>query len=299
MNDGSRYGEVRRFLSFLSHERNYSAHTVTAYETDIAQFHDFLEKRFGLTEIDYGAIDRGAIREYLGACYNEGLTKKSVARKLAALRSFFKFLARNGSIDANPASAVASPRLPKKLPTFIEEESISQMMELPDRTTLEGLRDRAILELFYGSGLRLSELVNADIGNLDMSAGTIKVLGKGRKQRIVPFGGSAKKALAEYMRARVGVNGSSAVFVTPKGNRLYSRGVYRIVNTYIARVSEIEKKSPHVLRHSFATHMLNHGADLRAVKELLGHESLATTQLYTHVTLDRLKEVYRQAHPKA
>jgi integrase/recombinase XerC len=305
MNSLKRDRELDQFLEYLSHEKNFSPHTLLAYQNDLQQFHRHLRERYGVDEIDYKAVDRGTVREYLGKCYEGGLTKKSVARKLSAMRSFFKHLVKVGVVEVNPAAAVAAPKIPKKLPSFVEESAMQQMMDLPDCSTFEGVRDKAILELFYGCGIRLNELIGLNLPDVDFHSNTVKVLGKGRKQRILPLGSAAVKAIGEYLTYRSlqirGVEGVdvSAIFLTSRGKRLYPRGVYRIVNTYIGMVSEIEKKSPHVLRHSFATHMLNHGADLRAVKELLGHESLATTQLYTHVTLERLKQVYRQAHPKA
>jgi integrase/recombinase XerC len=297
--------QIEKFLEYLRLEKNYSPHTVASYEDDLLQLHDFLARHFSTEGIHYEKIDHITLRLFLGDLHEHGLSKKSIARKLAATRSFFKFLVKKRMVTHNPALNVISPKLPKKLPSFMDESSVGRMMALPDLNTEEGLRDRAILEMLYGGGMRLSELINMTLRDIDFSANTVRILGKGRKVRIVPFGTQAKMALKNYLQSNAEriapVTGRNDVplFHSSRGGKLYPKGVYRIVQKYIGLVSEIEKKSPHVLRHTFATHLLNRGADLQAVKELLGHESLSTTQLYTHVTLDRLKNIYRQAHPKA
>ena len=300
--------QVREFLTYLAKERNYSPHTVLAYEDDLGQFAEFIaaqgraRKKRALAD-----IDQGLVRAFLGDLYEKGMSKKTTARKLASLRSFFKFLVRRSVLAANPAAGIASPKLPRILPSFLDEPSVEKMMDLPDLSTAVGTRDRAILELLYGTGIRLSELIGLNAGQIDMRQGTLRVLGKGSKVRVVPVGSKAREALERYGQVRAvllggggtGAADRDALFLTVHGKRMYPRGVYLVVTKYIAGVSELEKKSPHVLRHTFATHLLNRGADIRAVKELLGHESLSTTQLYTHVTVDRLKRVYSQAHPKA
>jgi tyrosine recombinase XerC len=297
---------VRTYLEYIGSERHYSPHTLAAYEDDLNQFFDFLKREEKKSKIDLAAIDHRAIRNFLGYLLEKGISKKSAARKLAALRSWFKYLVKQGVLSANPAGNVVSPRLPKKLPVFIDEPSIERMMTLPDGASVEGVRDRALLEFLYGTGIRLSELLQLNLEHVDFSGCTIKVFGKGRKHRIVPFGRKAKEALAAYRKVRQDMYSElttetdrRALFLTERGRRMYPKGVYLIVYKYISLVSDVEKRSPHVLRHTFATHLLNRGADLRAVKELLGHESLSTTQLYTHVTVDRLKRIYNQAHPKA
>lgn len=297
---------IRRFLEYLRHQRNLSPHTIAAYGSDLSQFYEFTCRHFSSNDPVFSAIDRLTIRLFLGDLLDKGMSKKSVARKLASLRSFLKFLVKSKLIAGNPAASVVSPRIAKKLPSFLDESSIGRMMDLPDRSTPEGVRDLAVLELLYGTGMRLAELVQLDISSIDFSNGTVKLLGKGRKHRVVPIGTKAGKALREYLTVRATLfskqttgTEKNALFLSGQGKRIYPKAIYLIVHKYISMVSEIEKKSPHVLRHTFATHLLNRGADLRAVKELLGHESLSTTQVYTHVTVDRLKRIYKLAHPKA
>jgi tyrosine recombinase XerC len=297
---------IRVYLDALRNERHSSVHTVAAYAEDLRQFNEFLERHFSDTAYPLSAIDQLTIRLFLGDLLDRGLTKKSVARKLAAVRSFLKFCAKREIIPGNPAINIVTPKLPRTLPTFLDEPAMERMMELPDCSSVEGLRDRALLELLYSTGIRVGELVGLNLEDIDLNGEVVKVLGKGRKERIVPLGRKAKEALRQYFRQRPallakrkGGGEERAAFLSARGLRIYPKGAHLIVSRYIGAVSDIEKKSPHVLRHTFATHLLNRGADLRAVKELLGHESLSTTQLYTHVTVDRLKRIYEQAHPKA
>ena len=297
---------IRAYLKHLTGEKNYSTHTVAAYAGDLSQFTEFLELHFTSKDIHVSRIDHLTIRLFLGDLLEQGKSKKSAARKLASIRSFFKYLVKMRKISYNPGMNVMMPRLPKRLPSFLNEASTERLMVAPDGLTISGLRDRALLELLYGTGIRLTELVQLDLRDVDFYNSTLKVLGKGRKHRIIPLGRKAKEALNNYLVRRVELvrdrsvsGGDEAIFLSVRGSRMSSRTVYRTVHKWISAVSEIEKRSPHVLRHTFATHLLNRGADLRAVKELLGHESLSTTQLYTHVTVDRLKRIYRQAHPKA
>ncbi len=294
---------VRSFLEYLEIERNYSGHTIESYQNDLNGFAIFL----GGEDIhEPKEIDRNVLRSFLAHLIDEGYSKKSLARKIACLRSFFKFLKHKQVIESNPVLNIRTPKLDKRIPGFLDESTVQRLMDLPDRTTVGGLRDAAILEVFYSTGIRLSELMNLNIDDLDHHSRLIKVMGKGRKQRIIPIGEKAVHALDEYlkMRDREPIRARTdedvkAVFLTDGGKRMYPQIVGNIVKRYIGKVSELEKKSPHVLRHTFATHLLNRGADLKAVKELLGHESLSTTQIYTHVTTDRLKKVYHQSHPKA
>jgi integrase/recombinase XerC len=297
---------IQKFLQHLAVEKNYSPHTIVAYREDLNQFQEFLERHWSEKHIDVRKVDQLTIRLFLGDLLDQGKSKKSVARKLAAVRSFMKYLVKRGVVTVNPGMNIVTPKLPRRLPTFVDEPAIERMMAVPDCSTIGGVRDKAVLEMLYGTGMRLSELVGLNFGDVDMKSDTVKVLGKGSKHRIVPLGRKAKEALRGYLVRREELFSShtleddkKAIFLSARGQRLYPKGVYRIVQNYLGAVSELEKKSPHVLRHTFATHLLNRGADLRAVKELLGHESLSTTQLYTHVTVDRLKRIYQQAHPKA
>jgi len=297
---------VRLFLEYLRTQRNYSPHTIAAYEDDLGQFSGFLQKHYSDRAYSIDDIDQVTIRLFLGDCLENDFAKRSIARKLACLKSYFKFLFRTKVAAHNPAANVSTPKLEKRLPQYLDEESVTELMKQPDSTTTIGKRDAAILELFYSTGIRLSELISLQLSDVDFYGRTIRVTGKGSKDRILPFGGPAKRAIQNYISRRsellpkkAEADVANVLFLTQRGKRLSPKGVNVLMNEYIGRVSEIEKKSPHVLRHSFATHLLNRGADLRAVKELLGHESLSTTQVYTHVSVDRLKKIYAQAHPKA
>lgn len=297
----------KTFLQHLGGERNYSPHTLASYEDDLGHFTQFLSKHFGAARLSLKKVDHLTIRLFLQDLVEEGYSRRSIARKLACLKSFFRFLNKNNIVEKNPAANVHSPKLEKSLPAVLSEEAVTDLMSQPDVSTIEGLRDLAILEMFYGTGIRLSELIQLNWQDINFEEATIKVTGKGSKQRIVPLGRKAKRALTEYGHRRTKIlhegfrdeTKGAAVFLTQRGKRLSPKSVNVLMNRYIGRVSEMKKKSPHVLRHSFATHLLDRGADLRAVKELLGHESLSTTQVYTHVSVERLKKIYAQAHPKA
>ncbi|HUN66214.1 MAG TPA: tyrosine recombinase XerC [Bacteroidota bacterium] len=295
---------ARQFLTFLEKQRNYSAHTITSYADDLGQFHEFLCRHFETDTVDPGRVDHLTIRLFLGDLMERGMEKRSAARKLAAVKSYFKYLLREGRIDKNPALNVAAPRLPRRLPTVLDEQSVERMIGLPDPSTFNGARDRAILDLLYGTGMRLSELLHIRLKDVSLTRETVKVTGKGSKERILPYGAKAKESIRTYLAARERLlagrrDPPPELLLSARGHALDPKGVYRIVRKYMEAVTEAAKKSPHVLRHTFATHLLNRGADLRAVKELLGHESLSTTQLYTHVTVERLKRIYHQAHPRA
>jgi integrase/recombinase XerC len=297
---------IEKYCEHLQVERNYSSHTIHAYEADLLQFAAFLGAGSPSERIAIEAVDRRTVRSYLGYLLEAGLSKKSIARKLAAIRSFFSFLVRLDLLKLNPARSVTTPKLERRLPSFLDEKSVAKLMDIPDHNTATGQREWAILELLYSTGMRLAELVQLNIGDIDFAKETVKVFGKGSKQRIVPLGRKAREALEVYLKHReqlftgeTTLDDRKAVFLTIHGRRIYPKAVHLLVNDAIGRVSEVEQKSPHVLRHTFATHLLDRGADLRAVKELLGHESLSTTQIYTHVTVERLKKVYEQAHPKA
>ncbi len=294
---------VRTFLEYLEIEKNYSRHTIESYGNDLFAF-----SRFAAEEniSEPMGVDKDLLRRFIAQLFDDQYSKKSIARKIASLRSFFKFLKRKRIVDSNAALSITTPKLDRRLPGFLDEPSMERLLNLPDRATPDGLRDAAILELFYSTGIRLSELVDLNRGDIDRPSRLVKVTGKGRKQRIIPIGDKAIEAIDQYLKARdqvehpaPGKTIEQAVFLTAGHKRIYPQIVGSIVKKYIEQVSELEKKSPHVLRHSFATHLLNRGADLKAVKDLLGHESLSTTQIYTHVTTERLKKVYHQSHPKA
>jgi tyrosine recombinase XerC len=298
---------LKKFLAYLEVEKNLSPHSILAYAHDLAQFYAFLKQRIGQETILPAQVDKLAIRHFLMHLQQAQFSRKSMARKLAAIRSFYKYLCRAKAVETNVALNVVTPKLEKRLPNFLTIDEAFAAVELPERTGFAGARDACILELFYGTGIRLSELVGLDLGSVNHHDRSLKVLGKGRKERIVPFGRQAEAALQTYssLRQQVvtrrlgGRVDAEALFINPFGRRISARGVQLIVKRYLSRVSEKKKLSPHVLRHTFATHLLDKGADLRAVKELLGHESLSTTQIYTHVTTDKLKRIYAQAHPRA
>ncbi len=305
---------IEKFLEYLRYQRNASPHTLRNYESDLQQFYSFLtttpdgEQRPapGLEQ-----IDNLTIREFLGSLYQKHNRKSSVARKLATLRSFLKYLSAQGSIRSNPAKIVASPKKENRLPDYMTIEGVADLIEAPDAGTDTGKRDRAILELLYGAGLRVGELVGLNLGDISLGEGLVRVVGKGRKERLVPFGKSAAEALDAYFRvrgnrvrpagakSREGAQAAEAVFLNFRGGRLTSRSVGNLVDRYVMHLSQKLKVHPHTLRHTFATHMLNAGADLRAIQELLGHESLSTTQKYTHVSVEQLIRVYQSCHPRA
>jgi integrase/recombinase XerC len=289
---------------FLEYLRNKpaSAHTISNYERDLRQFAEFLKSR----KTAVGDVDHVFIRDFLGHLYNRKMKKASIARKLACLKSFFKLMVREQRLKANPAELVSTPRLPKQLPAFLQEEEAATLVQLPESGDLKDLRDRAILELLYASGLRVSELVGLSDHQLDMPQQLVRVFGKGNKERIVPFGDFALHAIERYLdvRNRTGLreperDGSRPLFVSINGNRLRARDVQRLVARFRLKLSATRRITPHTLRHSFATHLLERGADLRSIQELLGHSSLATTQKYTHVGLQHLRHEYEKAHPKA
>ena len=305
---------IEKFLEYLRYQRNASAHTVRNYASDLEQFYSFLTttpEGSPRPAPDLDQIDNITVREFLGALYQKFNKKSSVARKLATLRSFMKFLSAQGAIRANPARIVSSPKLESRLPDFMTIDAVTKLVEAPDTDADLGKRDRAILELLYGAGLRVGELVGLDLGDISLSEGLVRVVGKGRKERIVPFGRRAAETIEAYLharanlmhagkpRAKVDAASSEAVFLSFRGTRLTSRSVGNLVDRYVGHLSQKLKVHPHTLRHTFATHMLGAGADLRAIQELLGHESLSTTQKYTHVSVEQLVRVYQSCHPRA
>ncbi len=273
------------FLDYLQKEKNFSPHTLRAYRSDLRLFFSFLSDR----KID--AVDHSAITQFLAALYRYGLDRRSIARKLSTLKSFFKVLVKLHHTNDNPAALVRSPKTKKHLPGFLTFSQIEEGL------TIDDPRDRAIIEVLYSCGLRASELVGLNLTDIDLDRQDVRVRGKGSKERIVPIGAIARQAIRHYLESRS--SSSTALFVNLRGGRLTTRSLQRIVRKYLIRVARIAGTNPHILRHTFATHLLERGADLRAVQELLGHSSLSTVQIYTHLTTKRLKEIYRQAHPRA
>ena len=302
---------LAQFLEHLRYERNVSEHTLRNYAIDLGQFYDHLAPADPSTgarrEFDIRQIDHITIREWLSTLHAAQKKKTSIARKLAALRTFFQFLIREGVVELNPAKLVSTPRLEKKLPNHLSVEDAVRFIETPDLSTDLGKRDRAILEMLYGTGMRVSELTKLDVRDVDFRNRMVKVKGKRRKERIVPFGEPALHALLGYMTVRgtflnnapMAEREPEALFLNYQGTRITTRSVGRMVDKYIQICAGIHNISPHSLRHSFATHLLDSGADLRDIQELLGHARLSTTQIYTHISMEKLIEVYDRSHPKA
>jgi integrase/recombinase XerC len=286
---------IEQFCSYLENERNASAHTVSAYRSDLGQFEAFLAGQDNCTP---EGVDHLTVRRYL-AQLHKGLTKSSIGRKLSAVRALFRYLLREGRLERNPAELVSAPKKEQRVPFHLNIDQVTALVSAPKATSGLPLRDRAVLETLYSCGIRVSELTGMNVGDLDLDGATARVLGKGSKERIVPVGSFARTALAAYLKERGDPEGSAPLILNARGGRLTRRSVGRIVDAHMLLIASMRKVSPHTLRHSFATHLLEGGADLRAIQELLGHASLSTTQKYTHVSIDRLMEVYDKAHPKA
>jgi integrase/recombinase XerC len=303
-------GFVDQFIHYLSIEKNASPHTCRCYRRDLEGFEDFLKNSGTYVnstgKVEMEKVDRMAIRKYLSFLHRKN-KKSSIARKISTLRSFFKYMVREQVIPSNPAKGVSTPKVEKTLPTTLTVDEAFRLMESP--TTIsekpsegskeKGLRDRAILELLYSSGLRVSELVGLNSNQLDLDLGIVRVMGKGRKERIVPVGTKAIKALEAYLEKRGMLEGEEPVFINSLGGRLTARSVGRLIKRYTRHSGIFRKVSPHSLRHTFATHLLDAGADIREIQEMLGHSSLSTTQRYTHVSMGKLMEVYDKAHPRS
>jgi integrase/recombinase XerC len=324
--DGRRYPEIERFLDYLKSQKNVSSHTLTAYRNDLDQFSIFIASHLGIEDMRNFLPEQLAVvdvRLYMGYLLKNGLQPKSIARKLATLKSFYRYLQHIGIIRTSVLAYVTTPKYPRTVPGFLTEQQTEKLFgevlsgssadasrsgaqDIQEQFELE--RDRALLEVLYSCGLRISELTGLEMHNLSLENGYVKITGKGNKQRIVPLGSCAVEALKKYFEVRrnffriflKGDAGAFAhVFVTKKGKKIYPMLVQRITRKYLTPVTEQKERNPHILRHSFATHLLNSGADLKSVSEMLGHSSLTTTEIYTHVTFSRLSEVYRKAHPKA
>lgn len=282
---------VDKFMNYLRIEKNVSEHTIINYSLDLGGFSSFLQEK------PIGEVDYLTVRKFLAVLRSREYSRKTIARKLSALRSFFKFLFKEGYIKTNPLSTISTPKIDKKLPHFLDMVSVAKLIDSADTGDVSGLRDRAVMEVLYSAGIRVSELTGLDVERVDFIGGVVKVMGKGRKERICPIGEKATASIREYLKKRHGKN--KALFLNRAGGRLHARSVRRIIDKHINKISLKEKISPHTLRHSFATHLLERGADLRSVQELLGHMNLSTTQIYTHITPERLKAVYDKTHPRA
>ncbi|GDX52505.1 tyrosine recombinase XerC [Bacteroidota bacterium] len=292
--------DYSNFLSYLKFEKRYSNHTVVAYQNDLQQFSDYLNKIYELNLASQ--VRHTQIRSWLVSLMENKIEARSINRKISTLKSYFKFLMKIGSLEKDPMKKVQAPKTSKRLPVFVEEKNIQDFISsFQYNDEYDGIRDKTILILFYSTGMRLNELVNLKISDIDFYNQSLKVLGKGNKERLIPFGRELNELLKEYlkMRKKNFNTETEMLLLTDKGENIYHRLVYRIINQQLQELTTVEKKSPHVLRHSFATHMLNHGADINAIKEILGHANLSATQVYTHNTIDKLKNIYKQAHPKA
>ncbi|MBR0077066.1 MAG: tyrosine-type recombinase/integrase [Bacteroidales bacterium] len=293
---------IAKFLDYLKYEKRSSEHTVTAYEGDLAQFETYLRENFsGVTVLETEPL---MVRAWMMELIEGGDSARTVNRKVSALRAFFRYHVKLKNVTVNPMEAISSPKIQKRLPQFVEEGDMENLFsEDLFEDTFEGWRDRLIFELFYATGMRLSELTNIRRNDIDLYACTVKVLGKRNKERIIPFSPRLKEVILKYFslfdEKYPEIPKNYYIFVAPNCNKIYPKAVYRIVRKYLDLVTTIDKRSPHVLRHTFATHLLNHGADINAIKEILGHASLAATQVYTHNSIEKLKNIYNQAHPRA
>lgn len=284
------------FLKYLQFEKRLSSHTVLAYSGDLTQFFDYIQTTYQISNLS--DLNHTVIRSWVVELMENKISPRSVNRKITTLKTFYKYLLRQGIVSENPMLKIISPKTSKRLPVFVEKDNMDALMDkIEFGDDVEGIRNKLIIELFYATGIRLSELINLKQANVDLEACQIKVLGKRNKERIIPFGNEMKNSIQKYMDAKPGLPGEF-LFQMTSGKKMYEKFVYRLVNEYLSMVTTVDKRSPHILRHTFATHMLNNGADLNAIKELLGHANLSATQVYTHNTVEKLKNIHKQAHPK-
>ncbi|MCR4662671.1 MAG: tyrosine recombinase XerC [Endomicrobiaceae bacterium] len=287
--------EIEQFIQYLIAERNYSKNTARAYSIDMYEFANFIKKN---KNIELVQCDKNTIRDYLAGLYNKNLKKSSIIRKLAVLKSFYKFLVIASLIEVNPTVSMATPKKDKRIPVFITEQEITKLFDLPDID----LRDRAMLELLYSSGIRIEELVSRNLKDINLFSGMLKVFGKGSKEREVPVGDKCLAAIKKYIDERrakgLDCSVNAPMFLNVYGKRITSRGARKVLHNWFIKAGLMKKVSPHTLRHTFATHLLDHGCDIRSVQQMLGHKNLSTTQIYTHVTLESLRKVYNNAHPR-
>lgn len=287
------------FLRYLQYEKRYSKHTLYAYKNDLDQFIQYMNESVG--DFDFIKVSPNQIRGWIISQMEKGINSRSVNRRISSLKSLYKYMIRQEMTEKNPVELVIKPKNARKLPVFVQEEHLNQLLDWGYFSfDFEGRRDQLIIAMLYGTGIRLSELKNLKISDLDRTGYTVKVLGKRNKERIVPYPHSVEVPIREYLKFREEISSNTGfLFLTSHGNQVYDKVIYRVVNKYLSYVTTLSKKSPHVLRHSFATHLLNSGATLNAVKELLGHSNLSATQIYTHTTFEKLKEIYKQAHPRS
>ena len=289
------------FIKYLQFERRYSVNTIRAYDNDLTQFFQYTSDHFGHQDIH--KIDHKGIRNWMVSLMDNNISARSVNRKITTLKSFYKYLMREGILDSSPMDKILTPRQSKKLPEFVELEKMNELLDKYEfGDDFPGMRNRLIIELFYATGMRRAELIQISDHDFDLQKHTVKVLGKRNKERLIPFTKELGHNIEQYIQVRnasLERSGTEHFFLTDRGKKIYEKLVYRIVRRHLELITTIEKKSPHILRHTFATHMLNRGADLNAIKELLGHANLSATQVYTHNTFEKLKQVYKQAHPRA
>ena len=290
---------IQQFIDYLQYEKRYSSHTVLAYHTDLEQFFAYLQSQYDA--IDIKEINASIIKSWLAEVKNDDISSRSIKRKISSLKSFFKFHLKSGLISKSPVANIIAPKISKRLPSFVAEKDMNTLLNTLDfEDNWQGKTERLVILTFYHTGIRLSELINLPLNQIDFHYNQIKVLGKGNKERIIPITSELVVNLQEYIQERITIETDvNYLFITDKGKPMTRSRVYKLVKENIGKVSTIHKKSPHVLRHTFATHLMNNGAELNAVKELLGHSSLAATQVYTHNTIEKLKEAFKKAHPKA
>ncbi len=288
---------IIEFLDHLKKNRRYSLHTITAYESDLAQLQKYLKKQY---DLEVAEANSASLRSWVIELLETGTQNKSVNRKISTLKSFYKFLMKEGYISLNPTDKLISPKVASSLPQFVREVEMDNLLdEFQFEESFKGVRDKMIIELLYSSGIRLIELVNLQVSDLDLVDSQIKVVGKRNKERIIPLHQALIRTMKSYLFEREKVALEPYLLLSDSGKRMYPKFVYRKVNYYLGQVTTSSKKSPHVLRHTFATHMLNNGAELNTIKEILGHANLSATQVYTHNTIEKLKNIYKQAHPRA
>lgn len=290
---------ISDFCDYLTHQKRYSLHTVIAYKKDLEQFFEFLDKFYQSSSPS--EVKASFVRSWMVEMINQEISPTSINRKISTLKSFYKYLHKNQIVNNNPLLKVITPKTKKRLPTFIKEEEINNLfLESDIELTYPNLRTRLIIELLYSTGMRLSELIELNTDSFNYTFNQVKVIGKRNKERIIPLNENLKTLIKSYMTERTQISTNiDSLFLTDNLKKLYPKFVYRAVNLYLSSVTNVAKKSPHVLRHTFATHMLNNGADLNAIKEILGHSSLSATQVYTHNTIEKLKNIHNQAHPRA